>query len=152
MNLERLWYRYIAASHTATYGITFEYLLIIWCQAFMLEGRTCSNMRFLNLVIASAVWPMPRRNSCWTICLPIFAICLLPKVLPFKCTIASRALIAMLTIVLPMFTSSLPCSSSGGDEHNLSPSSPSWVMLHYKSHSWSTMYIRPFYKIKIKFW
>ena len=29
MNLERLWYRYIAASHTATYAITFEYLLII---------------------------------------------------------------------------------------------------------------------------
>ena len=29
MNLGRLWYRYIAASHTGTYGITFEYLLII---------------------------------------------------------------------------------------------------------------------------
>ena len=29
MNLERMRHRYIAASHTATYGITFEYLLII---------------------------------------------------------------------------------------------------------------------------
>ena len=126
-------------------------------------------MRFLNLVITSvgggcltlakiflvqyftifASSPYILRNSCWTICLAIFAICLLPKVLPFKCTITSRESIAMLTIVSPMFTSSFPCSPSGGDEHNLSPSSPSWVMLHYKSLFLSTMYVRPFYKNQI---
>ena len=127
-------------------------------------------MRFLNLVITSvggggcltlakiflvqyftifASSPYILRNSCWTISLAIFAICLLPTFLPFKCTITSRAPIAMLTIVLPMFTSSLRCSPSGGDEYNLSPSSPSWAMFHYKSHSWSTMFITPFYKNQI---